>query len=166
MAHHEKLAKRQMFWGFWECLCMSAAHLFSWWHNFLKIKACLLFVQGPSASFLSRGLFKMQKWEGCLHQLSRDPNSPLHFFLFLILWFTDLFLSICAPIVIRLHLFKLSSAFNSVWHLPIKWAIGGQRMRAAHANTECKLFGFFTLIIFPSLDLCEINLSPHQGASD
>lgn len=97
MAHHEKLAKRQMFRDFWVCLCRSAAHLkqkllFSWWHHFIKIKACLLFVQGPSAPFLSGGLFKMRKWEGCLHWLSREPNSSPPFFLFLILWFTDLFL--------------------------------------------------------------------------
>lgn len=172
MAHHEKLAKRQMFWGFWECLCRSAAHLkqmllFSWWHHFIKIKACLLFVQGPSAPFLNGGLFKMRKWEVCLHRLSRDPISPP-------------FLSVFNPLIHRplsphAHLSSFDCFFSSCPLLstqydsfPLNRPLGVSE-RALHISTcqyriqavHC-VVSLPSLLFFPLLDLCEINLSPPQ----
>lgn len=126
---------------------------------YVKKNPCLLFVWGPSAAFLSRRLFSKRKWEGCLYRMSRNSSHPPVFFLFSVVWFTDLFLHM-GSIPHLTASFQAVLCFQQYDSFPLNGPLGVS-IRWSHICTctlhmpqnawHVKCFFFFLPIVFPLL---------------
>lgn len=96
MTHHEKLAKRQTFWEFYKCSCRSAAHLektllFSRWHHFFKKNPACYLYEDHLLPFSAEGSSVSESGKVASIGWAEIQATPC-FFLFSVVWFTDLFL--------------------------------------------------------------------------